>query len=292
MVAEGWGMTGDPFDVVLVGDAVGEMAAAVSLAGGRVVARLGWGTALPQGDALIALDTGGAGEGPLAALAEHAARADVVACDLDQLDVVADAVFLTDAELLCAPTLAERIAALSIAAARAAAPERDHVRDGATERLRRFSTEVGRIAETLARLAVTEGTATLADRRPAYDAGPPVPETAAEAVVDASAVRRLIRARRLRDQYLGDGLFEDPAWDMLLDLFAAELEGNVVSVSSLCIAAAVAPTTALRWVNRLIEAGLFERRPDPGDRRRAFIALSARGAAGMRGYFAAVGGSA
>nr|WP_277924321.1 winged helix DNA-binding protein [Sphingomonas sp. CROZ-RG-20F-R02-07] len=75
---------------------------------------------------------------------------------------------------------------------------------------------------------------------------------------------------------------------MLLDLFAAELERAKVSVSSLCIAAAVAPTTALRWIARLTEAGLFERRPDPADRRRAFMALTPRASDGMRRYFAGV----
>ena len=97
-------------------------------------------------------------------------------------------------------------------------------------------------------------------------------------------VRDAIRARRLRDQVFGTGLFEDPAWDMLLDLFAAELERAQVSVSSLCIAAGGAPTTALRWITRMTDAGLFERRPDPFDRRRAFIALSSRASAGMRSY--------
>ncbi len=53
----------------------------------------------------------------------------------------------------------------------------------------------------------------------------------------ARDVREVIRARRLRDQFFERGLFEDPAWDMLLDLFAAELEQTQVSVSSLCIAA-------------------------------------------------------
>ena len=75
---------------------------------------------------------------------------------------------------------------------------------------------------------------------------------------------------------------------MLLDLFAAELERAQVSVSSLCIAAAVAPTTALRWIARMTEAGLFERRPDPFDRRRAFMGLSRRASLGMRHYFTAL----
>ncbi|MGJ3628472.1 hypothetical protein AB5I41_18845 [Sphingomonas sp. MMS24-JH45] len=54
---------------------------------------------------------------------------------------------------------------------------------------------------------------------------------------------------------------------MLLDLFAAELERARVSVSSLCIAAAVAPTTALRWIGRMASenagARPRSRRPSP-----------------------------
>ena len=82
------------------------------------------------------------------------------------------------------------------------------------------------------------------------------------------------------------GLFEDPAWDMLLDLFAAELEGRQVLVSSLCIASAVAPTTALRWINKLIAVGLLERQPDTLDRRRAFVALTPRASTCLNDYVA------
>ena len=277
-----WDRLGDPFDVVVVGGGDGSMVEAVALAGGRIVATLAWDAPLlVDVGALLAIDLGGLGE---VALADPAAleRADLVVCDLDQLDLVADAVLLSDAQLLCAPSPAERVAALAIAAQEAAAP--DGVREGEPARLRRFSEEVGRIAGVLARLAADEGASLLADRRPAYDAGPAGPEV----LVDAATVRQAIRARRLRAQFFGNDLFEDPAWDMLLDLFAAELEGGRVSVSSLCIAAHVAPTTALRWIGRLVEDGLFERRPDLRDKRRAFMALSARGSAAMRGYLAAL----
>jgi DNA-binding MarR family transcriptional regulator len=95
----------------------------------------------------------------------------------------------------------------------------------------------------------------------------------------------------LRDQFFGTALFEDPGWDMLLDLYAAELEQARVSVSSLCIAAAVAPTTALRWIARMTDTGLFERRPDMHDRRRAFMVLSERASEAMRGYILATTGA-
>lgn len=279
-------MTGDPFDVVLVGGDDGAMAEAIALAGGRITATLPWeGPLLAEVGALVAVDLAGLGEAALDDLTPLD-RADLVACELDQLDRVADAVLLNDAQLLCAPSMPERVAALAMAAAELGRP--DAVREGEAARLRRMSTEVGRIAQVLARLAEDEG-ASVADRRPAFDAGPPPSDLGPDLTIDAAAVRGAIRARRLRAQFFGPDLFEDPAWDMLLDLFAAELEGGRVSVSSLCIAAHVAPTTALRWITRLTDAGLFERRPDPQDRRRVFIALSARGSAAMRGYVAALG---
>lgn len=93
--------------------------------------------------------------------------------------------------------------------------------------------------------------------------------------VTAARIRNHIRARRIRDRFFGADLFADPAWDMLLDLAAARIEGKRVSVSSLCIAAAVPTTTGLRWIKTLIDRGLLVRHSDPSDARRAFITMSA-----------------
>ena len=108
--------------------------------------------------------------------------------------------------------------------------------------------------------------------------------------VTAAMVRGIIKARRARERFLPADLFSDPAWDMLLDLTAARLEGRCVSVSSLCIAAAVPTTTALRWIRNLCEVGVFERRIDPGDARRAFIVLSEPTSAAMIDYLATLRG--
>jgi DNA-binding MarR family transcriptional regulator len=190
--------------------------------------------------------------------------------------------------VLCAPDAATRFGALAIALASDRGVRfNDATREAESVRLQRLNEEVARIAEVLARLTreprTTVGTPVLGDRTLGYrsepgDETPPV---------TASEVRQMIRARRLRDHFFGNALFEDPAWDMLLDLYAAQLERAQVSVSSLCIAAAVAPTTALRWIGRMTDAGLFERHPDPFDRRRAYIALSSHAGEAMRGYFAA-----
>lgn len=87
-------------------------------------------------------------------------------------------------------------------------------------------------------------------------------------------VRCYLRARRLRDGLFPEGIFADPAWDMLLDLYACRLEGTEVCVSNACIAARVPHSTALRWVDRLEEFGLVERRPDPVDSRRIYVGLT------------------
>ena len=114
----------------------------------------------------------------------------------------------------------------------------------------------------------------MVDRDPA----PLRPPAAEPALFDTRStlvrVRDMIKARRKRDRLFVAGLFADPAWDMLLELYAAELCGYRVSISSLCGAAAVPATTALRWVRCLEEKDLVRRCPDANDGRRVFISLS------------------
>jgi DNA-binding MarR family transcriptional regulator len=213
----------------------------------------------------------------------------IVALGADQVDIVAAHLLGDHVQLLCDPSVTDRIAALTLAAASDGSRRHDAANDTEGARLRHLNDEVARIAETLARLTRREAdtapprraTGLIGDRKAAFGTSPDGTE------IDPHAIRQALRARRLRDQFFDRGMFEDPAWDMLLDLFAAELEGAQVSVSSLCIAASVAPTTALRWIAKMTEAGLFERRADPFDRRRAFMALSPRARAGMRDYVVA-----
>lgn len=211
----------------------------------------------------------------------------VVALNLDQVDLVASQLFGRHVQLLCDPSVADRIAALRWASGLRGQGLHDSTRD-ADERLRRLNDEVARFADTLAQLAAERDRPRIGqirDRSLAFRAEQP----AAPAIVtDPVEVRDVIRARRMRAAYLPAELFADPAWDMLLDLFAAELEHRRVSVSSLCIAAAVPGTTALRWIGSMVETKLFERYADPHDRRRAFISLSGTAREGMQRYFDAV----
>lgn len=210
----------------------------------------------------------------------------VVALAEEQIDRVSAHLLGPRVQLLCGASLSDRIVALTIGVETLhGAILHDSWRESDSVRLRRLHEEVARIAGKLIDLARPdrEVDGDIRDRRGGYDSGP-----GGSDAIAASDVRRAIRSRRLRDQFLGEGLFEDPAWDMLLDLYAAELEGTRVSVSSLCIASAVAPTTALRWIARLTESGLLVRQPDPDDRRRAFMALSQQTSDALGAYMVAL----
>lgn len=71
--------------------------------------------------------------------------------------------------------------------------------------------------------------------------------------------------------------FGEPIWDMLLDLYISESIGRKISVSSLCLAAHVPQTTALRYLGEMLESRLVVRVDDPRDLRRSFVELSDEG---------------
>lgn len=83
-----------------------------------------------------------------------------------------------------------------------------------------------------------------------------------------------ISIRQRRNKLFPKGLFAEPAWDILLDLALARIDGRRISVSSLCIAAFVPTTTALRWIKAMIDSGLIYRRADPDDGRRHYVFIS------------------
>jgi DNA-binding MarR family transcriptional regulator len=177
---------------------------------------------------------------------------------------------------LAEPGASDWTEAMAAASARGQLSLNDITKERSTPRLQQLSEEVGRIANILASLS-DDDEAPAAERMSAEG-------RSGGRRIEASQIRAIIRARRMRDHYFKSDLFADPAWDMLLDLMAARLEDQKVAVSSLCIAAAVPPTTALRWIKTLSEQGLFVRVADVEDGRRVFIELSDRAAADLEAY--------
>lgn len=168
----------------------------------------------------------------------------------------------------------------------------DHSRKDDYGALHRISDELAQFARTLAQMADVGGDGKRVAGKPvSFRPAPPdafrefvTGATGFESKLTAASIRQIIKFRRLRDSYFDASLFADPAWDILLDLMAARLEGVQVSVSSLCIAAAVPATTALRWIGTMTESGLLIREHDPDDARRIFITLSADTAANLHQY--------
>ena len=129
-----------------------------------------------------------------------------------------------------------------------------------------------------------------APRVVAAPAPAPVPSAVADAPNDHLSILQAIqRKRAARGKFFPKGLFEDPCWDMLLDLMINHLQGRRISVSSLCIASGVAQTTALRRIADLHDHGLVRRIADDKDGRRVFIELTESGAAAMKRYVESVG---
>ena len=72
--------------------------------------------------------------------------------------------------------------------------------------------------------------------------------------VTEEQIRSILRVRRERSAIFGEGLFSEPAWDILLELFAAHLGNRTIGLGDLT---RIAPESTLaRWVSALEERGL------------------------------------
>jgi len=287
-----------PPPVLIAGDsdaALRRAADTVEAAGLRIADQVALGDAVARIDlqiiaSAIWLELDGDGGAPMDRLLDRlngdaaAGRyPTVVAAPLALVDALSARLTDPAIALLIDGTEAERMAALAIATSGAA--RASHVADVASDsgaaRLRQLSDEVARIAATLARLS--------AGPQASPAKAPPADKAGDAPAIEPETVRAIIRARRLRARYFDSELFADPAWDMLLDLVQAEIDQLRVPVSSLCIAAAVPATTALRWIKSMTDSGLFVRRADPHDGRRVFVEMSPDTSLAMRCYFAEIG---
>lgn len=99
-------------------------------------------------------------------------------------------------------------------------------------------------------------------------------------------VRRLIALRHSRHRLFEENLFFDPAWDMLLELYAAKLAGKLVSRAELCVLSRTPLSTALRWVELLERNGWVARKTLANDDDRCLLTLSQKALVAMAQFIA------
>jgi len=262
---------------------------------------------------VVAVDCPQPGAAQLAALtridmrAAHFGAQLIVSTTRDGLEDVFACIDQSRPQILVDPSRADRVIALGRALGMAAPLRLRELTEEDRLTLLRLTEQVAQIAERLDRLGTTstpaapdageDGAFRFESPRRGFtgaggDAGDRLVRATRPPLPDPRLVRKIIRQRQLRARFFDGELFADPAWDMLLDLTAARAEHNRVSVTSLCIASGVPPTTALRWIGQLTDAGLFQRVEDETDRRRAFIALTDKAADAMARFFAELGSAA
>ena len=289
----------------------------VAAAGFRVIEAAGLG-ALLEGEVrllgeVVLIDCPVVDGAALAALARIDVRAAhsgahlLVSTSVAALDDVFACMDQSQPQILVDPRRAERIVALGRVLGLRRGSRLRELSEEDRLMLLGLTEQVGQIAERLDRLGTPPSLPVVQDEeglafrfeaprrsfsgegddgsaRPAGSSRPALP--------DPRLVRAIVRRRQQRARFFDGDLFADPAWDILLDLTAARAEQKRVSVTSLCIASGVPPTTALRWIGQMIESGLLERAEDDTDRRRAFITLSDGAADAMARYFAEIGNGA
>lgn len=94
---------------------------------------------------------------------------------------------------------------------------------------------------------------------------------------------RILADRKRRYAMFGKGMFGEPAWEMLLLLYALA-PGPRQTITKLGEVVGASKSTALRWIDYLETQRLIRRESHPTDRRAAFIELTEAGVAAIELY--------
>lgn len=99
------------------------------------------------------------------------------------------------------------------------------------------------------------------------------------------AAKEEYEERQRRFKHFDIELFGEPSWDILLDLYIADIAGKALPVTTVCVGARVPSSTALRWINVLEARGHIARSHSEDDKRVNLLRLSAEARASLDTYF-------
>ena len=108
------------------------------------------------------------------------------------------------------------------------------------------------------------------------------PRRAARSPVTEDHILSSLILRRAREEAFGPNLFSEPAWDVLLELYAAELGGRRMSLRDIALSIKAPASTTARWVAVLAERGLIASHGDPDELSVPRIGLTEKGAFQMK----------
>jgi hypothetical protein len=97
--------------------------------------------------------------------------------------------------------------------------------------------------------------------------------------------RAMYVARRARMRFFARGINGEPAWDMLLALYGSDVGPAGHTTTEVTEMSAAPPTTALRWLDYLVDQGLVTKEISACDRRVVCVRLSAKARKAMEDYF-------
>lgn len=127
------------------------------------------------------------------------------------------------------------------------------------------------------------------DRTASFASRPVVPKgdgSTEERALARTWADRLYAERRRRDALFPDGLFGEPAWDLMLALFTAREKGQSMILCKAYRAAGVTDTTGRRLLDRMEEEGLITRRRAPRSRKMRVVELTDAAASRLIDYLA------
>ena len=101
----------------------------------------------------------------------------------------------------------------------------------------------------------------------------------------AGLARDEINERHARRKQFGVDLFGEPAWEMLLNLYIAKVDGKPLATKAVLAASGAPTTTALRHLSVLELKGLIARNTSEKDQRVILIELTEKAFSMFQTYF-------
>lgn len=106
--------------------------------------------------------------------------------------------------------------------------------------------------------------------------------------LSADDVARILRARARRRDFFKASLFSEPAWDILLILYAKHLTQEPVSLADVAVETGTPVSTVRRWIRVLEDEDLASASQEGEEPQQQRIVLSPKGTMSMHAYFRAL----